>query len=95
MAVVFLVTMARDGRFSGVQLAVLQGVDGQLERFAASMMADSEAQRAVMKGLLLGRACREEEAVKSVLQLSNVTNLSAYVFGSKNVSSAELPVAQV
>lgn len=48
-----------------------------------------------MKGLLLGRARLEEEAVQSVLQLSNVSNLSAYVFGSKNISSAELPVAQV
>lgn len=83
-----------DPSCQALQLAAVRAVSGQLERFGGGMRADSEAQRAVMRGLLREEAARAEAAVTEVLQPSNVGTLAAYVFGSKG-SSADLPVAQV
>ena len=77
-----------------MQVATLGAVDGQLDRFAEEMAADSEAQRAAMRSLLSDEARRAEGAVSEVLQLSNLGGLTPYVFGSKG-DSADLPIAQV
>jgi hypothetical protein len=77
------------------QVAACRAVAGQLERFGDGMRADSEAQRAVMRGLLREEAQRAEAAVGEVLQLSNAGGLGAYVFGAKGKAAKDLPVARV
>jgi hypothetical protein len=77
------------------QVANLTSIDSQLDHFGAEMKADSEAQRVAMRELLQGQSSRAEEAVGDVLQLSNFSGLTGYIFGGKTDDISDMPMARV
>jgi hypothetical protein len=76
-------------------VANLTAIEGQLDRFGNEMKADSEAQRVAMRELLQVQSSRAEQAVGEVLQLSNLSGLTVYIFGGKAEDSSDMPLARV
>lgn len=67
-------------------------VDGQLDRFATAMGADSVAQRARARAMLQAQSAAAESAVGATLQLSNLGALTSYLTGG---DAGKLPIAEV
>jgi hypothetical protein len=78
-----------------MQVAAIQSIDSQLDRFAAEMESDGAVQHARVRKLLDAELERAAAAVSSTLQLSNITSLSSYIFGGDSKKISELPIATV
>lgn len=70
-------------------------MEQQLGKFEAEMENDGVAQRSRIRELLANEQHRAEAAVASSLQLSNLSNLTPYVFGGDRKTAKELPIASV
>lgn len=78
-----------------VQVAAIQSIDKQLDKFAAEMETDGAVQRGRVRKLLNTELERAAAVVSDTLQLSNIGSLTSYIFGGDSKKDAELPVATV
>ena len=78
-----------------MQVRAIEAVEAQVLKFRREMAKDGSAQRALLRRHLQDASKRSEQAVNDLLQLSNLSVLSSYVFADKSQRVESMPLAQV